>query len=54
MAIIVGLSGNNPLLQGTELDDLIYGNSLGTVTGVAGNDRIFRHYGASAPSAVVG
>ena len=41
MAIIVGLSGNNPLLQGTELDDLIYGNSLGTVTGVAGNDRIF-------------
>ena len=41
MAIIVGFAGNNPLLQGTTLDDAIFGNSLGNISGVAGNDRIF-------------
>ena len=41
MAIITGFAGNNPLLQGTAEQDFIYGNVRGTVTGVAGNDRIF-------------
>ena len=53
MAIIVGFPTNNNLLQGSEVADEIYGNSIGTVTFVAGSDRIFRHYGASAPSAEV-
>jgi hypothetical protein len=41
MAVIVGVTGNNPLLQGTPDADEIYGNINGTVTFVAGNDRIF-------------
>jgi Ca2+-binding RTX toxin-like protein len=41
MAIITGATGDNPLLQGTTDADEIYGNKLGTVNFVAGNDRIF-------------
>ena len=41
MAIIVGFPTNNNLLQGSEVADEIYGNSIGTVTFVAGSDRIF-------------
>ena len=41
MAVIVGVPGNNPLLQGTVEQDYIYGNSLGNITGTAGSDRIF-------------
>ena len=51
MAIIVGFPTNNNLLQGSEVADEIYGNSIGTVTFVAGSDRIFRHYGANTPRA---
>ena len=41
MAIITGFPGNNALLQGTQLQDFIYGNRRGTIDFVAGNDRIF-------------
>ena len=41
MAVIVGFSGNNPLLQGTADADEIYGNSSGDIYFTAGNDRIF-------------
>jgi Ca2+-binding RTX toxin-like protein len=41
MALIVGFTGNNPLLQGTPDADEIFGNSTGTIAEVAGNDRIF-------------
>ena len=41
MAIITGFPGSNPRLVGTADADEIYGNSLGNVSGIAGNDRIF-------------
>ena len=41
MAIIVGFTSDNPLLQGTALADEIYGNRFGNIGFVAGNDRIF-------------
>ena len=39
--IIVGFPGNNPSLRGSNAEDFIYGNSIGTVTFNAGSDRIF-------------
>ena len=41
MAIIIGVTGDNPLLQGTTDADEIFGNSAGTIDFTAGNDRIF-------------
>ena len=41
MAVIVGFTGDNPLLQGTTDADEIFGNSSGTLNGIGGNDRIF-------------
>ena len=41
MAIITGFPGDNPRLVGTADPDQIYGNGLGNLSGVAGNDRIF-------------
>jgi Ca2+-binding RTX toxin-like protein len=41
MAIIVGFTGDDPLLRGTVDADDIYGDTTGTLSGLGGNDRIF-------------